>query len=107
MMLWSRPVFVQIAAGTLCLLVGACACQSWSGPKTITTASGHVLCAKHHVALVTVRAYRARDDADIDMSVGWNRAAPCYPNRIPYRVSLRSGGHVFVHPITITYCPVC
>src|SRR5947207_14655084 len=92
-----------VASATICILLASCACKAWTGRERITGPHGEVLCAKHHVPLVTVRAYLAAEDADVDMSVGYNRAALCFPNRIPYRVSLQGGGQIFIHPITITY----
>jgi hypothetical protein len=102
-----RALLLPLVSITVCLLGAACACQSWSGSARITDASGHTLCAKHRTPLITVRAYRASDAADVDMSHGYIVAARCFPNRVPYRVSLHAGPPIFVHPVTITYCPVC
>src|SRR3954462_15855786 len=101
-----RGVAVLSAAIAVCLALAGCACKPWTGPTTTTSASGHILCAMHHVPLITVRAYRAPDDACVLMA-DWYETARCYPNHIPAKTSLRSGGNVFIIPTTIHYCPVC
>ena len=96
-----------LAISASSLLFGGCACQPWTGPKTVLAPTGQTLCAKHRVPLVTARAYRAREDACILMTPEWSRAAACFPNHISARTSLRSGGKVFITPTTIRYCPIC
>jgi hypothetical protein len=91
----------------VCLASASPACEEWRGPKTIRAANGQVLCAKHHVPLITVRAYRAPKDAEIDMIYGYIITERCYPNHIPARVSLNFAPRSFDRPVTIHYCPRC
>jgi hypothetical protein len=102
------PRFALISVAILASVAAAgCACSAWTGPRTIAGPAEQTLCAMHHVPIVTSRGYRAREDASILMTSGWYQAARCYPNHISPRISLRSGGKVFITPTTVHYCPVC
>src|SRR3954447_8679129 len=106
-MIVPRRQFVLLSVAiAVSFTIAGCACKPWTGPRTTASASGQIVCALHHVPLVTTRAYRARDDTCVLMA-DWYETARCYPNHIPAKTSLRSGGDVFTIPVTIHYCPLC
>jgi hypothetical protein len=93
------------------LLLGLCltACRTtWREGATVLSASGKRLCAKHRVALVTIRVYEAPP--------GWliheglrpyeGVVAEHCPNSIPPSFALRPIGLLHV-PTTFAYCPIC
>jgi len=98
------PFLLLLTLGVACT---GHACDEWRGAKTIRAANGQLLCAKHHVPLITARAYRAPKSSEVDMIYGYIIAEPCYPNHIPSRVSLRFAPRIFDRPTTIQYCPRC
>jgi len=101
-----RAFLLPLFATFLACAVGS-TCDKWRGPKTVRAVNGQLLCAKHHVPVISVRAYRAPKDSEIDPIYGYIIAAPCYPNHIPVRVSLHFAPQYFDEPITIQYCPRC
>ena len=98
------------------LLLGAAmlvSCRTWdSNHLTVLSRSGQTLCAKHHVPLVSVRAYGAPVYRDRVILVNDNSllysgvALSNVPNPIPVDVSLRPTG-ILRRPMTISYCPLC
>lgn len=88
-------------------LLSSCACEPWHGPAVIRSQSGHQLCAKHHVRLVTVRGYEVPDGTLVDPLQAWFDIAACFPNHVPEYQSLTRDAREFPLPVKITYCPIC
>jgi hypothetical protein len=93
------------------LLLVACE-TTWEEGVTITSASGQRLCAKHHVPLVAVHAYEAKNPPGYVVLVHegtrpyYGVAEQYCPNHIPEHVSLVRAGIMRV-PTTVYYCPLC
>jgi hypothetical protein len=92
------------------MLVG---CRTWDVNHTVDVSpSGQKLCAKHHIPLVTVRAYRppicpdrvilVHDNSRLYHGIAYQRVA----NPIGEGVSLHPTG-ILREPTTISYCPLC
>jgi hypothetical protein len=85
---------------------------TWPEDATVTSASGQRLCAKHHIPLVTTRAYQAPTHGD-KVYLVHNADHPYYhiaeqycPNHIPEYVAVRPAW-ILREPTTIAYCPLC
>ena len=89
----------------LALVLAGCFCSAWHGPAVIATPSGVHLCAKHHIALLTVVGFRMHTEPNehVDPVAEAIKAQECYPNAIPWYESLSGPGD----SCTITYCPIC
>jgi hypothetical protein len=96
----------------LALLLTGCRTTYPEG-ATVKSADGQSLCAKHHVPLVSTRAYQIPVDPN-SVVLGPHDAihplggiiAEHYPNIIPEVVSLHRTESQ-TEPITIRYCPLC
>jgi hypothetical protein len=93
------------------LLLTACE-TTWPESATITSSSGQRLCAKHHIPLVPLHAYEAKNPPGYIVLVH-EGSRPYYgvaeqycPNHIPEHVSLIRAGIMRV-PTTVNYCPLC
>jgi hypothetical protein len=86
-------------------------CTPWKGDARITLDNGTVLCAKHRIPLVTVRAYTFRDTATrryfINTNKAFGKAAACYPNLWPVGVFKEAPKDDTYSIISVSYCPQC
>jgi len=79
---------------------------------TVISSTGQRLCAKHHIPLLSIRAYQAPTHGDrvylVHEAGRWyyNIVGEYYPNHIPQHVSLRPAW-ILREPTTIAYCPLC
>ena len=95
----------------LALLLIGCRATYEEGATT-TSPIGERLCAKHQVALVSIRAYQAPTHGDrvyfVHEANRWyyNIVGQYYPNHIPEHVSL-SPASFLREPTTVAYCPLC
>jgi hypothetical protein len=89
-------------------------CAELRSHPTITSRSGGVSCAKHHIPLITVRGYGVRDYARgpqriITLIHTFGKQLErekCNPNYIPRDKSLKCTKDYPV-PVSVTYCPKC
>ena len=95
-----------------CLLLTGCRTTYPEG-AAVKSADGHILCAKHHVALVTTRAYQVYINPNSVVLGPHDAVHPLggiisesYPNIIPEVMSLHRTESQ-TEPITIRYCPLC
>ena len=98
-----QSVIVVICVG----LISGCS-TPWHDGATIKTGDGKMLCAKHRIPLITVRAYTypPKPLIAVDPTEAWGKAADCYPNLWPFYASEEaSGGRTY--PTKVSYCPQC
>jgi hypothetical protein len=96
------------------LAKGVRECAELRSHPTITSRSGVVSCAKHHIPLLTVRGYGVEDYAQgrhrtITLIHTFGKQLEreqCNPNYIPRDKSLKRSKDYPV-PVSVTYCPKC
>src|SRR5437588_6489347 len=88
-------------------------CRStWPEGAIVTSRSGQRVCAKHHIPLITIRAYQAATSGSRVYLVH-EGSRPYYhivgehcPNHIPEHVALHPDW-ILREPTTVAYCPLC
>jgi hypothetical protein len=94
------------------LLLASCE-TTWDEGAAVTSASGQRLCAKHHIPLAALHAYKAHNPPGYVILGPHDASHPYYgvaeqycPNHIPESVSLVRAG-IMRDPTTVMYCPLC
>jgi hypothetical protein len=97
---------MRVTTVLIAILLSSCACTPWPGQTVIRSHSGHKVCAKHRVRLVTVRGYEVSDGTLVDQPQAWHDIAVCFPNHVPEYQSLTRDLD-FLLAVRITYCRAC